>query len=117
MGWFNARLKNMRGAQKKLTTNNNSNRRSARRSKIPNPSDDVIYLKSLVVSDENMPIFIEKLNSTRGHRMEMLLDKNIHLKEMFPYFFTHPDLVIRPLCISCLQFFIISHYSTDFEGI
>lgn len=111
IGWLNVRLKNLRGAQKKMTTKRRSVRHSGRTSRISIAADqqtvdqriaeDVIFLKSLVVSDENMKIFIEKLNSTRAHRMEMLLDKNIHLKEQFPYFFTHPELIILTLFISC----------------
>lgn len=54
---------------------------------------DVQFLKSLIVTDENMSIFAEKLNSTRKYRLKLLLDKGIHLKEWFPYFFTHPQLV------------------------
>lgn len=58
---------------------------------------DVLFLKSLIVTDENMPIFAEKLNSTREYRLKLLLDKEIHLKEWFPYFFTHPQLVLFTL--------------------
>lgn len=103
VGWLNVRLKNLRGAQKKLTTKRRSGRRSGRtsltsvaadqQSAEQKIADDVIFLKSLVVSNENINIFIEKLNSTRARRMEMLLDKNIHLKEQFPYFFTNIELV------------------------
>lgn len=103
-GWFNARLKNLREAQKKL--NKKATKTSIRKSSTRRVSsavdqaaidkaivDDVIFLKSLVVSDKNMDIFIQKLNFTRIHRNKMLLDKNIHLKEQFPYFFTNPEMV------------------------
>lgn len=61
--------------------------------KVNQAANDVIYLKSLVISEQNMDIFIEKLNSTREHRRNMLLDKNVNLKEQFPYFFTNPKTV------------------------
>lgn len=99
MGWFNARLKNLRGAQKRLAAKTNSVRRSGslvvdQRDADQRNAEDVIYLKSLVVSGETKDTFMEKLNSIRRYRMEMLLDKNINLKEQFPYFFTNPELVI-----------------------
>lgn len=111
-GWLNARLKNLRAAQKKLT-NACSVRRSNTMSRASDANhqqtvkqkmvEDVIFLKSLPVSNENMNIFIEKLNSTRAHRMEMLMDKSIHLKEQFPYFFTNIELVIQALRNSMLK--------------
>lgn len=99
MGWFNARLKNLRGAQKRLAAKTNPLRRSGslvvdQRYADQRNAEDVIYLQSLVVSGETKDTFMEKLNSTRRYRMEMLLDKNINLKEQFPYFFTNPELVI-----------------------
>lgn len=56
-------------------------------------ADEVRFLKSLPVIEENMDIYIQKLNLTRNYRQKMLLDKEINLKEQFPYFFTHPQMV------------------------
>lgn len=103
-GWINARLKYVRDLQNKLnrsasnismhsiaadqntTIENTSNDDEA-------AANDVLFLKTLVVSDEVMETIFQKLNSTREYRKKMLLDKTIHLKEHFPYFFTHPQLV------------------------
>lgn len=97
-GWFNARLKNVRVAQRKLAGSDRTSRRISRASGVTDANysaaNDVIYLKSLIVSEENMEIFIEKLNSTRNYRLIMLQDKTVNLKEHFPYFFTNPEMVI-----------------------
>ncbi|XP_055306986.1 uncharacterized protein LOC129571243 [Sitodiplosis mosellana] len=74
-----------------------SNQDSAIEPNIENEStakEDVVFLKSLIVTEENMAIFAEKLNFTREYRLKLLLDKEIHLKEWFPYFFTHPQLIL-----------------------
>lgn len=101
-GWLNIRLKTVRENLRQLNLNAANvslNRSLLNQSASENviedsvAADDVMFLKSLIVSDENMEMFWKKLNSTRSYRQKMLLDKNIHLKEQFPYFFTHPDMV------------------------
>lgn len=102
-GWLNTRLKTIRENLKKLNSNaaNDSMNRSLLNQSLANEeiiddavaADDVVFLKSLPVSDESMDTILQKLSSTRTYRQKMLLDKKIHLKEHFPYFFTHPDLV------------------------
>lgn len=99
-GWLNIRLKTVRENLRQLNLNAanvslNLLNQSASESVIDDSvaADDVVFLKSLIVSDENMETFWEKLNFTRSYRQKMLLDKNIHLKEQFPYFFTHPEMV------------------------
>ncbi|XP_031639195.1 uncharacterized protein LOC116351255, partial [Contarinia nasturtii] len=104
-GWMNARLKYVREAQSKLNKSaNNVSLNTSQQVQHITSSDDVdetvaaaevIFLKSLVVSDENMETLLQKLNSTRTYRHKILKDKNIHLKEQFPYFFTHPHLILK----------------------
>lgn len=102
-GWLNIRLKTVRENMKQLNLNaaNVSMNRSLLNQSMAIEevcddsvaANDIVFLKSLLVSDENMDTFWEKLNSTRSYRHKMLLDKNTHLKEQFPYFFTRPDMV------------------------
>lgn len=95
-GWFNVRLKNIRELQKRLnkSANNQLDKSVASDNSLEEAAtEDILFLKSLVVSEENMHIFLQKLNSTRTHRQKMLLNKEINLKEQFPYFFTNPQLV------------------------
>lgn len=67
---------------------------------------DIIFMKSMVINDDVMDLFLQKLNFTRKHRQAMLLDKSIHLKEQFPYFFTNPALV-NLKNFTCLYAFLI----------
>lgn len=102
-GWLNARLKNVRNVRNKLnrTANNSTLNVTANTQDMENVDEiddqtaakDVIHLKSFDISEFNSELFLQKLNSTRKYRNKMLLDKEIHLKEQFPYFFTQPQLV------------------------
>lgn len=102
-GWINARLKYVREQQNKLNQNPNEATDNNNLDEVimtdDMATDDILFLKSLVVCEDNMVIFIQKLNATRSYRQKMLLDKSIHLKEQFPYFFTHPHLVTSKLSI------------------
>lgn len=64
-------------------------------------SDDINYLRSVVVNEENMGLIRQKLNSTRSERSELLKKPEVDLKEYFHYFFTHPELV----CFSMIDHF------------
>lgn len=101
-GWINSRLKNIREAKKKFELNKiNSNIPSAARPIIEQMSElsnadahnELKLLKTMVVEPQNMATIIEKLNLTRTYRHKILLDKELNLKEWFPFFFTHPQLV------------------------
>lgn len=93
-GWFNARLSYLREVQNKLnksdknTVSNNSqlNEDSHQRCDDDEAIASVVFLKSLIVSEENMETFIQKLNLTREYRQKMLLEKNFNLKEQFHTF-------------------------------
>lgn len=122
-GWIVARLKYVRDAQNKLnrsirntsissTALNESHMNNCDKTDTETAANDVIFLKSLVMCENNMEVFLEKLNSTREHRAKMLLDKKINLKEAFPYFFTHPQMVAR-LIVAILfrKFGVRTNYS------
>lgn len=55
--------------------------------------NDVAFLKSTVVNDNNMKLIHEKLISTLEYRFQMLKAKELDLLEAFPYFFCKPQLV------------------------
>lgn len=59
------------------------------------PQKDVDILKSLVVCSESLPVFKEKLNQTRKYRAEMMKKDEIEIKEHFPYFLTHPMILVH----------------------
>lgn len=51
------------------------------------------FLRTCVVTAEQMPIIQQKLISTSTYRRTLFENKNINLLEQFPYFFTNPELV------------------------
>lgn len=56
--------------------------------------EDVEYLKTAVVNDENMELIKSKLAVTSDYRRKIIDDDHsIDLLEKFPYFFTSPELV------------------------
>lgn len=55
--------------------------------------DDMNYLKHVIVSEKEMATIIEKLNLTRKFRIRLLKETETDLREMFPFFFSHPALV------------------------
>lgn len=54
---------------------------------------DVAWLKSTITEDKNMETIKEKIKLTSSYRKKLLKDKSIDLLEVFPYFFTCPQLV------------------------
>lgn len=58
-----------------------------------NEEEDMDYLKRAVISKNNFASVVEKLNATRKLRQQMLLNKETDLREQFPFFFSHPELV------------------------
>lgn len=55
--------------------------------------EDFEFLKSVIIDQTDVEILKQKLGSTRSFRANMLQDKNIDLRENFPFFFSHPNLV------------------------
>lgn len=70
---------------------------------IYDPKNDIDLLKSLIVGDENLEVFRQKLNATREYRAQMMTKKETEIKEHFPYFFTHPMKLV------CKFFQIFEH--------
>lgn len=56
-------------------------------------------LKSIVIDDTSIDLVMAKLRLTRKYRSKLLMDKNLNLKEYFPFFFTHPHLVTDTILI------------------
>lgn len=58
-----------------------------------NAKNDIEFMRTTVVTEENILIFKEKAVLTHKYRMQLLLEKTVDLQETFPYFFVRSDLV------------------------
>lgn len=127
-GWINARLTYLRSVQNNLNkSTSNATLNGSQSHEIVAQTDDetaaaeVLLLKSVVVSEENMETIIEKLNLTRQYRQKMLLDKNMNLKEQFPYLFTDLSLVkwiflvFSYFCSQLTKIHALFQMTTEFE--
>lgn len=103
-GWLNARIKNLRDAQNKIkqkqvvevNESSSENVGSANQKQLDNneAKSVIASLKSIAVSPETIAEVMQKLEITREYRQNVLLSNmELNLKQEFPYFFTHPDLV------------------------
>lgn len=105
-GYFNARLNNLRVTKRKIDKRNlNATNESllhesvaeTNETEIELPDEEskeiLLFLKSSIVSNENMNMFLAKLDATRSYRSKILFHIELNLKEGFPYFFTNPELV------------------------
>lgn len=57
------------------------------------PSDDLNFLKSCVVNENNMEEIHSALKRTAAHRLSMMNAMEMDLLENFPLFFACPQLV------------------------
>lgn len=68
----------------------------------------MLWLKTVVVSDNNIEEIRTKLELTRARRDEIVLNDMVELMQEFPFFFTHPQLVSHNKFFyydfNCLQF-------------
>lgn len=55
--------------------------------------DDLLYLKTVVVNEQNMPKIHEILRKTLERRWNLLNTENVNMLEHFPCMFVHPPLV------------------------
>lgn len=99
-GWLNSRIKNLREAKNKLIqkrhVETNENSILAEQNEIGNDEAKAIItsLKSMAVVPEKLEEISQKLAITRKYRKNLLLGNvKLNLKELFPYFFTHPEVV------------------------
>lgn len=69
-----------------------------------NYTDDLLYLKTVVVSNENLDDIRRVMAKTRNVRDEMMKDGAIDYLENFPFFFVRPELVSIPIEISFVFF-------------
>lgn len=59
----------------------------------PYSMEDMLYLKTVVISPENIVEVRKRLESTRQQRDMLVKDAETDLMIKFPFFFTHPQLV------------------------
>lgn len=78
-------------AQQSFTQANTS---KTAQSKPDSTKADLNFLKSVVVTKENMNLISKKLKSTVKARAELLKNAKSDFLEQFPIFFTHPNVVI-----------------------
>lgn len=78
----------------------NSRRANKRKSEAPESdqsdhdiTEDLQFLKSVIVNPDNMNAIRQKLKSTLDSRIEMVRDLNVDLLENFPFFFSNPQTV------------------------
>lgn len=78
------------------STSSDSTKASSRKrtSKLGSPTKDLQFLKSVVVSNDNMDLIRQKLQSTVLIRSEKMKESKLDFLEQYPIFFTHPTLVI-----------------------
>lgn len=79
--------------------------------------NDVDFLKTVLVNEANMHVIKSKLQSTLSIRFEMMKTAELDLKETFPYFFTHSQLVRvtdNPITVPILVSIHINSKFTDF---
>lgn len=56
---------------------------------------DLNLLKRFVFNDStNMEMVKEKLNATRQYRLNLMKVNGTDIREQFPFFFSHPNLVV-----------------------
>lgn len=68
-------------------------------------------MKTIVITDANMPDLKQHLKTTRVFRDELLTNEEVDLLEMFPYFFVKPELVriLLVLSIPCFCKIVLHH--------
>lgn len=82
-----------------------------------NGKEDYEFLKSAIIDQTDLEILKQKLDSTRSFRANMLQDKNIDLRENFPFFFSHPSLVsFRHIYVSLFFKDLKLFHTTDTFG-
>lgn len=55
--------------------------------------DDLLFLKTIIVNEGNMPKIFETLRKTLQRRRELLETENVNMLEQFPIMFVHPPFV------------------------
>lgn len=97
-GWMLSVLKTRRMAEKKNKDHMDiSDSKSSKPDSImytdENAKTDVEFLKTCLVTPVTLPVIKEKLLLTTKYRKTMCKDPNTDLRTIFPYFYTHPELV------------------------
>lgn len=99
-GWINRRLLYMKECQKNIdkhVRSNNNNNNDAHQNQNDmcekNAESELEALKRMLIRDCNITEAVEKLNSTRKYRKELTLNKDMDLRQKFPFLLSHPKLV------------------------
>lgn len=92
---MNRRLNYVKDCQKNTerhALDDESNDTSSAQSQIDAESD-LESLRKMVIRDCNITEAVEKLNSTRKLRKELMVSKEVDVRQKFPFFLTNPQLV------------------------
>lgn len=92
-GYFNRRLIYVKDLKKKLSDRANRMNESTLSEAPCDENEDLQFLKTADIDQIDWKILVGKLNSSRNLRQRMLLDKEIDIREQFPFFFSRPKLV------------------------
>lgn len=84
---------------------------------VSNPEEDLLFLKNCVVKNIERQIIIDKLNSTRKHRKEMLRAPETDIRTSFPFFLSNPELVCIEKYIETSEYFVRDCNSTELSNI
>lgn len=87
------RFRYLRNKDKKTSSPVNGELQSSVNEQPEFSPDDLLYLKTTLISDSNIGEVRKRLEKTRKKRDEMVKDEETDLLEQFPFFFTCPQLV------------------------
>lgn len=95
VGFLHKKMCNERYIEKKRGHNGNANDENIGdvTGDCDSPEEDIETLKATIVNDSNLPEIQRKLKSSLSWRSKLLENRELDLKEYFPYFFTNPSLV------------------------
>lgn len=96
--WLDKSLQNMKIAEKKRnekanTESDNDEHQAIEVGDANQLKDDLLFLKTEIVTADNIEDFKARLMRTCEHRKEMMFEMKMDLPDVFSYIFTHPELV------------------------
>lgn len=100
-GWIVTTLKTRRNKQENHSNNENVGTGGGRGDEVTEEDSEEIQktnvevLRSMIVNAESVLEMKQLLTKTMTYRSRLIADINTNLLEMFPYFLTHPELVIK----------------------
>lgn len=91
-GWLNRRMKYVKSCQK-ATDAIVEQIQCTNIAESQNAEEDLQWLKRSVIKNVNDPEYVLKLNSTQQLRKRLMAKDKTDIREMFPFFLSHPELV------------------------